>query len=161
MSRHGQLKECANVALDIAFYVSRQATNTQTDRRLEYLFWRIWSSETLQDDASIESLDRLVSRIMSSSETMKPPVSFPASFLGPPISPSPLSSTLTSHTGPHIIGASVSFSGAPISSTGHSTRSLQVSTDQSLKEPPSSNLEEASQCSSRRAKISSSSSEET
>ncbi|KAJ5665526.1 uncharacterized protein N7477_007974 [Penicillium maclennaniae] len=57
-----------------AFYVSRQASNTQTDRRLEYLFWRIWSSETLQDDASIESLDRLVSRIMSSSETIKPHV---------------------------------------------------------------------------------------
>ncbi|KAJ5134160.1 hypothetical protein N7526_005525 [Penicillium atrosanguineum] len=55
-----------------AFYVSRQATNTQTDRRLEYLFWRIWSSETLQDDASIESLDRLVSRILSPSETTKP-----------------------------------------------------------------------------------------
>ncbi|KAJ6107856.1 hypothetical protein N7523_009179 [Penicillium sp. IBT 18751x] len=57
-----------------AFYVSRQASNTQTDRRLEYLFWRIWSSETLQDDASIESLDRLVSRIMSSSETIKPQI---------------------------------------------------------------------------------------
>ncbi|KAJ5324021.1 hypothetical protein N7476_002621 [Penicillium atrosanguineum] len=57
-----------------AFYVSRQATNTQTDRRLEYLFWRIWSSETLQDDASIESLDRLVSRILSPSETTKPQI---------------------------------------------------------------------------------------
>ncbi|KAJ5191313.1 uncharacterized protein N7498_010298 [Penicillium cinerascens] len=63
-----------------AFFVSRQASNNQTDRRLEYLFWRIWSSDTLQSDASIESLDRLVSRIMESSNEMpKTPVKIPPS----------------------------------------------------------------------------------
>lgn len=47
-----------------AFFASRQASQNDTDRRLEYLFWRIWSSETLLYQTNLESLDRLVSRIV-------------------------------------------------------------------------------------------------
>lgn len=47
-----------------AFFASRQVSQNDTDRRLEYLFWRIWSSETLLYQTNLESLDRLVSRIV-------------------------------------------------------------------------------------------------
>lgn len=36
------------------------------DSRLEYLFWRIWSSRNLLDHTDITGLDNLVTRIMAS-----------------------------------------------------------------------------------------------
>jgi len=49
-----------------AFYTSRQASDREMDHRLEYLFWRIWSSKYLLDRINIKYLDELVSRIMAS-----------------------------------------------------------------------------------------------
>ncbi|KAJ5100459.1 hypothetical protein N7456_006511 [Penicillium angulare] len=49
-----------------AFFISRQASNKEMDRRLEYLFWRIWSSDDLLGRTNIKYLDGLVSRIMAS-----------------------------------------------------------------------------------------------
>ncbi|KAJ5735566.1 uncharacterized protein N7483_000691 [Penicillium malachiteum] len=49
-----------------AFFISRQTSKKEVDRRLEYLFWRIWSSEDLLDHTNIHYLDSLVSRIMAS-----------------------------------------------------------------------------------------------
>ncbi|KAJ5709175.1 hypothetical protein N7493_010509 [Penicillium malachiteum] len=49
-----------------AFFISRQTSKKEVDRRLEYLFWRIWSSEGLLDHTNIHYLDSLVSRIMAS-----------------------------------------------------------------------------------------------
>ncbi|KAJ6092802.1 hypothetical protein N7486_008091 [Penicillium sp. IBT 16267x] len=49
-----------------AFFTSRQASDREMDHRLEYLFWRIWSSKDLLDHIDIKYLDGLVSRIMAS-----------------------------------------------------------------------------------------------
>lgn len=54
------------LAIIKAFYTSRQASDREMDHRLEYLFWRIWSSRDLLNHINIKYLDGLVSRIMTS-----------------------------------------------------------------------------------------------
>ncbi|KAJ5913360.1 hypothetical protein N7504_002243 [Penicillium tannophilum] len=49
-----------------AFFTSRQASDREMDHRLEYLFWRIWSSKDLLDHINMKYMDWLVSRIMAS-----------------------------------------------------------------------------------------------
>ncbi|KAJ5524783.1 hypothetical protein N7494_011433 [Penicillium frequentans] len=49
-----------------AFFTSRQASDREMDHRLEYLFWRIWSSKDLLEHINMKYLDWLVSRIMAS-----------------------------------------------------------------------------------------------
>ncbi|KAJ5966314.1 hypothetical protein N7481_013028 [Penicillium waksmanii] len=57
-----------------AFLVSRRASESQADRRLEYLFWRIWSSESLLTEMKVGRLNDLVSRIiLPTGQTGKPP----------------------------------------------------------------------------------------
>lgn len=47
---------------------SRQASKSETNRRLEQLLWRIWGSRALLAQTNVRGLSRLVSRIMESSE---------------------------------------------------------------------------------------------
>lgn len=54
------------VAIMKAFFTSRQASDREMDHRLEYLFWRIWSSKDLLEHINMKYLDWLVSRIMAS-----------------------------------------------------------------------------------------------
>lgn len=49
-----------------AFSASRQASQSEVDQRLEYLFWRIWSSEELARRTNLQSLNCLVSNILTS-----------------------------------------------------------------------------------------------
>ncbi|KAJ5647448.1 hypothetical protein N7490_003820 [Penicillium lividum] len=49
-----------------AFHTSRHASDREIDHRLEYLFWRIWSSDDLMNQVSVAYLDGLVSRILDS-----------------------------------------------------------------------------------------------
>lgn len=57
----------ANIRLPMtAFSTSRQTSTSEMDSRLEYLFWRIWSSRNLLDKTDITGLDNLVTRIMAS-----------------------------------------------------------------------------------------------
>ncbi|KAJ5759965.1 hypothetical protein N7520_007121 [Penicillium odoratum] len=49
-----------------AFHTSRHASDREIDHRLEYLFWRIWSSDNLMNQVTVAYLDDLVSRILDS-----------------------------------------------------------------------------------------------
>ena len=50
-----------------AYNVSRQTNNNERELRLECLFWRIWGSQRLSTTITLQSLDRLVMRIMAPS----------------------------------------------------------------------------------------------
>ncbi|KAJ5908178.1 hypothetical protein N7495_000860 [Penicillium taxi] len=67
----------------ITFFTSNKVSKTKTDGRLEYLFWRIWSSEALLNNLDVSLIDRLVTNIMHSdfrTEAIKP-VRLPDHFL--------------------------------------------------------------------------------
>lgn len=53
----------------LAFSASRQASRSEVDQRLEYLFWRIWGSDELLGRINLKYLNGLVSHILSSSST--------------------------------------------------------------------------------------------
>ncbi|KAJ5263482.1 hypothetical protein N7478_011087 [Penicillium angulare] len=73
-----------------------QASNKEMDRRLEYLFWRIWSSDDLLERTNIKYLDGLVSRIMASEPLP----------LSPPNKPDTLGSPSSKATSPRAVPTS-------------------------------------------------------
>ncbi|KAJ5573938.1 uncharacterized protein N7459_008365 [Penicillium hispanicum] len=55
------------------FFASRKASENETDQRLEYLFWRIWSSRRILAQTDVQFLDRLLSGITASEPINIPP----------------------------------------------------------------------------------------
>ncbi|KAJ5104952.1 hypothetical protein NUU61_002299 [Penicillium alfredii] len=58
------------------YYLSRQASNDQTENRLEYLFWRIWGNAHLLRSIDVKTLDRLVMGIMAEQAFNQPATGF-------------------------------------------------------------------------------------
>lgn len=83
-----------------AFFTSRHASKSETDKRLEYLFWRVWSSQSLLAHTNVQYLNRLVSRIMVPCEPSPQQLSpkherDSAPLLRLPVDPLPLTSTIS------------------------------------------------------------------
>ncbi|KAJ5689524.1 hypothetical protein N7462_003916 [Penicillium macrosclerotiorum] len=67
---HETLDGTAIKTLWQVFLASRKASHNDMDERMEYLFWRIWSSRALLASLDVQTLSHLVSRITQSPENM-------------------------------------------------------------------------------------------
>lgn len=73
----GRYRDFPKLTVMTVFTTSRQASKDDTHRRLEYLFWRIWSSDHLTGRTDLQALDHLITRIMAAEPLHSTPIELP------------------------------------------------------------------------------------